>query len=93
MVARHRVTVTVPMPDGAFLARQWIVDSLPLPEEMVELHGLPDARIRWAIPSPHPAGPCAICDELMEQSGAGSVSDEVQEDVAAGEPTRIPVAS
>jgi hypothetical protein len=80
------------MPDGAFLARQWIVDSLPLPEEILELHRLPDARMRWSNPNPHPAGPCAICEELMAQSGAGSVGDEVQEGVATEEPTRIPVA-
>lgn len=72
----HRVTVTVPMPGGGFFARQWIVDSLPLPDDMLALQRQPGARTRWPTPNPHPAGPCAVCRELIAQNEVGKMSDE-----------------
>ena len=78
----HRVTVTVSLPGEGWLARQWVVDSLPLPDEMFMLHCQPGARIHWTTPDPHAIGPCGICDELKTLGEMQNVDEEGQEGIA-----------
>ena len=79
----HKVTVTVPMEGGGCFARQWLVDSQPLPEDMLALLGLPGARTHWPIPDAHPGGRCTICEELAALAEVGDVCDAPSVNVAS----------